>query len=409
MLKDKKIVLLTASHLSSCPRLIKEAELLSKNGAEIHIVYLNSLFFLESVDDVIRTKHTNWNFHPIYWKGRKSNMYEVLTSKIAFKLTKYFTSNSDFIQSTSKVLIDTILAIDADLYIAHHPSLLPAAAKAAKKYKAKFIYDIEDAFPFVDAGRFLTNPNIDIINIEKKYIKQASLLTAASPLYTQLYKSLYNLSMEPINLLNVFNVKHHTLKEYKDRKDLSKTSLYWFSQTVGLNRGLQDVFHAINELDPTHYELHIRGNCTLEVKQHLLSLITDKIHLKNIFFHELISNDELEIRNSEHDIGLALEYPTSLNRDLCISNKMLDYISKGLMVVATNTKGHAYILSEFNASKYLYKPSDVQSLVNILTYIIDNPEELYTLKGKSLELAQSKYNWDTHSKPWLLELKKLMQ
>lgn len=409
MLKGKKIVLLTASHLSSCPRLIKEAELLSKNGAEIHIVYLNSLVFLESVDDAIRSKHSNWNFHPIYWKGRKSNMLQVLTSKITFRLAKYLTSNSDFIQSTSRVLIDAVLAVDADLYIAHHPSLLPAAAKAAKKYKAKFIYDIEDAFPFVEEGRFLTNPNIDILNIEKKYIKQASLLTSASPLYTQLYTSLYNLDIKPINLLNVFNINQHLSKEYRDRKDLSKTSLYWFSQTVGLNRGLQDVFSAINELDPTQYELHIRGNCTNEVKQYLLSLITDKIHLKNIYFHKLISNDELEIRNSEHDIGLALEYPTTLNRDFCISNKMLDYISKGLMVVATNTKGHAYILSELNASNYLYKPSDVQSLVNILTRVINNSKELHTLKSKSLELAMAKYNWETHSKPWLVELEKLMQ
>jgi glycosyltransferase involved in cell wall biosynthesis len=409
MLKNKKVLLLTASHLSSCPRLLKEADLLFVQGADIHILYLNSLSFLESLDNKIRDKHPNWNFYPISWNGSKSNKLKVLLSKIIYKLNTYFAFNDDYIQSTSKVLIDATLNIKADLYIAHHPSLLPAVAKAAHKYKAKFIYDIEDAFPFVDQENFLSNPNKDIVNIEKKYINEAVLLSTASPLYANLYKSLYDLTVEPINLLNVFNVKQNEPIEFKDRKDLSKTSLYWFSQTVGLNRGLQDVFNAINELDSSKYELHIRGNCKEDVKYYLLSLITNTQQLKNIYFHELISNDELEIRNAEHDIGLALEAPNSLNRDLCISNKILDYISKGLMVVATNTKGHSYILSKLNANSYLYEPGNVQKLKSILSVLINNTEEISNLKSKSLKLAEDKYNWDTHSLPWLVELKKLMQ
>lgn len=401
MLKNKKIVLLTASHLSSCPRLLKEADLLYKNGAEIHIVYLNSLTLLEEVDDAIQIKHAKWNFYPIYWKGKKSKKLNVFISKFIFKLNKYLSFNSDYIQSTSKALMDATLNIKADLYIAHHPSLLPAAAKAAKKYNAKFIYDIEDAFPFVEEGSFLSNPNTIIVNTEKKYLKEAALLTTASPLYANLYKSLYELTLEPINLLNVFNVKHNEPFEFKDRKDLSKTSLYWFSQTVGLNRGLQDVFNAINELDPSKYELHIRGNCTEVLKQHFLSLITNTKHLQNIYFHELISNDELEMRNTEHDIGLALEVPTSINKDLCISNKILDYISKGLMVVATNTKGHEYILSELNANKYLYNSGNSTQLASIINTLISDKGKLETLKANCLELAISKYNWDTHSQTWL--------
>ncbi len=401
MLKNKRIVLLTASHLSSCPRLLKEADLLYKNGAEIHIVYLNSLSLVEEVDDAIRSKNSNWNFHPIYWKGNKSNSRKVLVSKLLYKLNKFLLFNSDYIQSTSKVLIDAALKIKADLYIAHHPSLLPAAAKAAKKYNAKFIYDIEDAFPFVEGGRFLSNPDTVVFNIENKYINNASLITTASPLYTTLYKSLYQLKLEPIDLLNVFNVKENGSIIYKDRKDLSKTSLYWFSQTVGLNRGLQDIFNAVNELDSTIYELHIRGNCSEEVKQNLLNLIKSPQHLQNIYFHELVSNDELEIRNAEHDIGLALEIPITLNRELCISNKILDYISKGLMVIATNTKGHEYILTELNANQYLYNPGDSAELASIINDLISDKGELETLKANCLELATSKYNWDTHSQTWL--------
>lgn len=409
MLKGKKVLLLTASHLSSCPRLIKEANLLYENGADIHIVYLNSISFLEGVDDVLREKYFNWNFYPIYWKGKNANKIKVLQSKLIYKFNHILNLDSDFIQSTSKVLIDATLKIKADLYIVHHPSLLPAAAKAAKKYNAKFIYDIEDAFPFVEDNSFIDNPDIKIINIERKYINRASLLSTASPLYKSLYKKLYNLNIEPVELLNVFNLKKNDVIEYKDRTDLSKTSLYWFSQTVGLNRGLQDLFVAINYLDPTQYELHIRGNCSEEVKNSLLSLVSNTEHHKNIYFHKIVSIDELELRNAEHDIGLALELPTTLNRDLCISNKILDYISKGLAVIATNTNGHAYILSQLELTQYLYNCGESEKLVECLRDLISNKEILNVYKSNSLKLATDKYNWHTHSKNWLLEVNKLVQ
>lgn len=400
----KHVALLTAGHLSSCPRLIKEAKLLSENGYVISIVFLSSIPKISDLDKFIIDRHIDWNFYEVKW----DNSLSTHISKITYKILNFFGNSTKYIQTTSKKLIDKTLEIKADLYIAHHPSVLVAASLAAEKYKAKYAYDIEDAFPFVEDGRYINNPEKNIENIERKYIDNTSFTTTASPLYTDLYTTIYGMKRSPINLLNVFDISESKI-EYKDRRDLQKVSFYWYSQTVGLNRGLDDLFSAVNSLPKNSFELHIRGMCTDEVRDALLDLIIEKNQKENVFFHTSIPADELVERNKEHDIGFALEASTSLNRDLCISNKILDYLRSGLFVVATNTQGHQLITNELGENAISYTQGDTASLSNALSIILNDPEKLINGKEKSMNLAKEKYNWKIQSRAWLIKVDELLK
>jgi glycosyltransferase involved in cell wall biosynthesis len=396
MQMGKKTALLTAGHLSSCPRLIKEASILSSNGYEVSIVYLESIPRISVLDKHIISENPNWNFYSIQWE----NDIDSLISKIYFRVSSLFKLDNIYIQSTSKSLIDKTLSIKADLYIAHHPSVLIAAALAAKKYNAQYAYDIEDAFPYVNENSYFDNPNQQILDVEKRYINDTAFTTTASPLYSEVYIKNYKLLDRPIDLMNVFDINNDPI-EYKDRVDLKKVSFYWYSQTVGLNRGLQDLFSAINYLPDHSFELHIRGTCTLEVKNILLDLVTNHNHYVNIIFHDSIPMSELELRNKEHDLGFALEYSNGLNKDLCISNKILDYLRSGLMIVATNTSGHKLIANDLNNDCITYDEGDIKSLGAELLNLINNKNRIVNAKAKSLELANSKYNWTIQSADFL--------
>lgn len=398
-----RVALLTAGHLSSCPRLIKEAKLLSKSGYKITIVYLESIPRISKLDYCIIEENPNWEFVSVKWE----NTFQNFLSKILYQLVRILNIKSDYIQSTSRVLIKTILNIKADLYIAHHPSVLVAAALSSKKYNAKYSYDIEDAFPYIEDGRFLENPDSSIFILENKYIKGTAFTTTASPLYSDLYCSNYKLIDRPINLLNVFDVSPNEI-EYKDRKDLNKVSLYWYSQTVGLNRGLQDLFSAVNYLPINSFELHIRGNYEEDVRKTLISLVNNREHRNNIFFHDAVSIDELENRNKEHDIGFAIEQGSSLNRELCISNKIFDYLRSGLMIVATNTSGHQLITKELQNESISYTHGDVDTLSKELKKLVNDSERIRVNKQRSLQLAKEKYNWTQQSIEFIEKIKSVL-
>jgi hypothetical protein len=402
--KSKIIALVTASHLSSCPRLLKEAELLDQLGYEIHIVYLNSVPVIEELDREIVQNNTHWNFYPIYWYGKNSNFIQKWISKIKYQFFHQLKIKSDYIQSTSDVLINATMIIKADLYIAHHPSVLVAVAKAAKKYNAKYVYDIEDAFSFMHTNN-INHPDKNVFYVESKYIHQASLLSFASPLYKNLYIQTFQLKNNMIDLLNVFKLNDQEVTKYKDRKDLKKISFYWHSQTVGLNRGLQDLIASLSNFDHHQWELHIRGHYTIEVKSELLKSLVNKNAVESVFFHQAISSIELPFRTKEHDIGLALELNTSINRDLCVTNKILEYIASGLGIIATNTQGHTLIMEKMNAKDFIY--NNTVDLNYILKVVFDSTFDIKTYKSNSMQLAKSELNLELQSKNWLAEIKDL--
>lgn len=394
----KRIVLITAGHLTSCPRLLKEAKLFSEYGYHISIVYLNSLPSVSLIDnEVIKSNSNKWHFYEIKWKSTFNSFFSIFF----YKISRLLKIDNDMIQTTSKVIKDKVMSIKADLYVAHSPVVLPAAALAAKKYNSKFIYDIEDAFPFIDDNRFLENPDYKTLNIEKKYINLAAFTITASPLYSELYRNLYNLNKSPITLLNAFNINYKGIEVYKDRVDLSKVSLYWYSQTVGLNRGLQDLFKSINLLPINTFELHIRGIVSESIKEELLLIVENKESINSIFFHEIADVSELELRNKEHDIGFAIESGSSLNREYCITNKILDYLRSGLMIAATKTAGNNIITDDLGELCITYNSGDYLALAKSIVNVINNPDLLKKSKNMSLTLSENKYNWTNQSRDYL--------
>ncbi len=398
----KKIALLTAGHLTSCPRLLKELKLFIDNGFDVSVIYLDYMPDLSSLDKEVIKKYTTSScaFYPVKWHKYD---FKSICSFAIYKIVNFLNPDSDYLQSTTYLFIKRAKSIKADLYIAHHPSVLVAAALAAKKYKSKYSYDIEDAFPYIMDGSTIDNYNKQIFEIENKYLKRVEFLTTASPLYSELYINNYKLSKTPIELLNVFDINYKEIP-YRDRVDLNKISFYWYSQTVGLNRGLQDIFYVINKLPIDSFELHIRGKCDAKVKSELLKIITNKSHVSSIFFHELVSVFELDDRNKEHDIGLALEIGNSLNRELCITNKILDYIRSGLMIIATNTSGHKVITDQLSDNIIIYNSSEVDILYDKLIEYIINKESIYNAKRQTLDLAKRKYNWTLQSLNFLNEI-----
>ncbi|MDQ3820992.1 MAG: glycosyl transferase family 1, partial [Acidobacteriota bacterium] len=106
-----------------------------------------------------------------------------------------------------------------------------------------------------------------------------------------------------------------------DRRNLSVPSMHWFSQTIGPGRGLEQLFDALRYIS-SPAELHLRGKCSEYTKRWIESLIPLKWR-NQVFVHQTVANAELLSRICEHDVGLALEIPYCLNKQLTTSNKML--------------------------------------------------------------------------------------
>jgi hypothetical protein len=126
--------------------------------------------------------------------------------------------------------------------------------------------DAEDYY----RGQDQTDPETIVrrIAIEDYYIPSAVYITAASPMIAHAYMKLYDREVSIIN--NVFSKKYSSLEKISSPNKTLK--LFWFSQTIGKGRGLEDIIRAIGHSKNENIELSLLGSVTVKSLNYFLIL-----------------------------------------------------------------------------------------------------------------------------------------
>src|SRR5262249_40944073 len=148
------------------------------------------------------------------------------------------------------------------------------------------------------------------------------------------YREAY--SVDAATVHNTF-VLPETAPDFR-RADPSRLRVYWFSQTIGPGRGIEDAIEALGRAD-VPAELTLRGR---PQPGYLASLSEARAPTapSTRLVHELPGAPDAMIDVARgHDVGLALEQSTPRNRWLCVPNKPFTYILAGLAVAMSDTDG----------------------------------------------------------------------
>ena len=144
------ICLISPGHLSSNPRLVKEADALASVG--YRVLLITGYSFPAYADETEDFKDRPWGVaarvpfgglapHWLRWKQR-------LRQRLALALCRLGLSPQALVvrawHPAGPELIRAAVAVRADLYIAHYPPALPAAALAARRHDAAYAFDAED-------------------------------------------------------------------------------------------------------------------------------------------------------------------------------------------------------------------------------------------------------------------------
>ncbi len=397
-----KIVLVTSGQPSLNPRLVKEADALSATGYDVIVLYTYWNDWGTRFDHSL-LKSKKWK--AICTGGdpeQKPLVY--LFSRIMHKLAiagakkiklKYFAEFA--LSRNSYSLIKATSAHYADLYIAHNSGALPAVVKTAKLHGKPCGFDAED----FHRNEVSNDPhNFDVLlktYIEDKYIPQTDYLTVSSPLIGEAYRNLFP-AKKSVTILNVFN-KNPDINISNTKPD-SPLKLFWFSQTIGTKRGIEDVLNALSVIKDEKFELHLMGKLQHNIpKEYFEMLIQHTPH--SLHFHDPIAPDDLITFSSQFDIGLALEPAFSINNDIALSNKIFTYMQAGLAIVASNTTAQSDLLKAYPEIGKLYEIGNIHSLSEILLHYSKHTDALYEARKASLTLAQTSLNWETEQLKFL--------
>ena len=392
---SKKIVLVSSGQPSANPRLVKEAIALSSSGYNVTVIYCplspwadeydKELFLFNNSIKWIRVgyhpKHDKWMYR--YGKLRKkcwSFLYKVRGNKWDAAIRSEVLYSQELNKEVKKHY--------ADIYIGHNLGALPAIVKAAKKNGTKAIFDFED----FHRGEVNENSEVWVktLETENKYVPFLHSATAASPLINLNYKSLYpSISITTIN--NCFPL-HYAQKETRDIP-LPPLKMFWFSQTIGKNRGLETVIKAMGKVK--NIELTLLGNCSPTIKDYFVNCAQlHNINTQKIHFLAAVPESEIPTIASEYHIGLSTEIPTTKNRDICLTNKIFMYMLAGNAIIFSNTEANSLLLKQYTDIGKLFTWDDADELAEALNAYILNTDLLTTHRRNSLHLSKTVFNWN---------------
>ena len=394
----KKITLISNSHLTSNPRLVKEAEALNEAGFVVSIIFLQHIAELENFDEDIIKKLPKVKFYKINFgsKNRASRYlnYKRLLRKFWIRINPKSKLSENVFFPEFKNLINKNTA---DLYIGHTLLALPIVAWAAKNNGTKFAFDAEDYHRGESTDKIQNN---FAQVVENKYLNGAEYISTASQFISDAYRK--NFKQQNVITLNNF-FAYNSLAPREKTNNSKPIKIVWFSQTIGLNRGLKEFISKLVLQNSDLIELHLRGTSDEFIQSQLLENVSTG-WINKIFFYPQCNPIELSFWLQGFDIGLALEPGFSVNNEIAISNKIFQYFNAGLAVIATPTTGQKWVIQRAPDAGVILSPD---SNLDILKSWAENRSNLEDAKQAAVIAAKSKFDWDDEKKKLIEVIKQI--
>jgi glycosyltransferase involved in cell wall biosynthesis len=298
-------------------------------------------------------------------------------------------------------LVETVTQLPAaDLYVAHYVAALPAAARAAKRHGGLFAFDAEDYhlgdLPDSAGNEFEKSL---IRAIERRYLPYASYVTAASPGIADAYAREYGIN-RPTVILNTFPKAQAPIVPTSSGVTRPGPSVYWFSQTIGPNRGLECAVRAI-AMAKSAPHLYLRGILAMGYGRTLAALAQEVGAGDRVHVLDPASSTEMERLASKHDLGLVSESGETQSRRIALTNKLFTYLQAGIPAVLSDIPAHRTFAGESNGAVFLYRTEDSESLAGVLNELLGDRERLASARMRAFQLGQDRFNWDLEQELFL--------
>jgi glycosyltransferase involved in cell wall biosynthesis len=393
----KRVTVVTAGHLSACPRMLKAADALACAGYTVRVVSVNHTPWATAADAAVRqTRHWPWSIVD-YDKvtGRSLQMTSGVRFRMAQGIAKAFgparVPIAIAIRAYSRAhdeIVREVTAEPADLIYGGTTGALAAVAESARRLGVPCGIDFEDFHSGEHGGPGSELTNALAARVERHVIHRAKFTTAGSPMIADAYFDAYG--VRPLPIHNTFSIVPGRGPE---RRIEGPLRLYWFSQTLGPGRGLEEVIRATGEAG-IPIELHMRARpiqAYIEALRKLRVAVAPKLELA---VHDPLMPDDMVKLAQPYDAGLACEEPFVLNKRLSLANKIFTYLAAGVPVILSRTPAQAALEPELGESAFGYDCGDVSGLARVLRQLATDLALRRRSRAAAAAAAERRWHWE---------------
>lgn len=398
-MNPRNILILTASHLCRNPRVVKEATTLGAAGHAVTVMTLSNHPRFEQLDLLLmrglpfRRVTLDYAAGPL--SARMAGVFQRGATWTARRLCRQFGLESAHALGPAPALLRFARAFPADLTIVHTEIPIWAAQHLLADGR-RVAVDMEDwhSEDLLPADR--RNRPLRLLRAAEAFVLQRAIYSSATSQSMADALAAAFRCPPPVVLRNSFPLQTASRIDRPATTEVPR--FIWFSQTVGPGRGLEAFIEGWARMTRPS-SVHLLGDVHPGYREELLARLPSA---RQRYFHfiPLVAPADLPAKLAEFDLGLALELPAPVNRDLTITNKILQYLNAGLAVVATDTAGQREVMTGAPDAGLLVpaaESADPARFAARLDSLLAEPDRLRAAQLAARAAAKREYCWEKDS------------
>ncbi|HXG88152.1 MAG TPA: hypothetical protein VNJ02_07440 [Vicinamibacterales bacterium] len=392
-----RVLVVMPGHLSTTPRLLKVADAASEAGYQVRVVSASFLDWAVAADEMTAASRT-WQWQRVEFRRGVATATYLTTGarrhvartilRMADPAAAPWWAVTRALSRAHDELVSRALTEPFDLVVGGSVGGLGVIPEIAARAKVPFGLDLEDLHTGELDARDGGLQHDAARRVLREVLPKAAFVTTSTSLMADAYRDGFGVA--PSVLHNVFSLPDY---QVLDPVEGGALRLYWFSQTIGPGRGLEDAITAIG-LANIDAVLTLRGRSDDTYVAGLHRLAAQAAPRARLAVEPPAAPDSMLALCAQHDIGLALETQAIPNHRVCLANKIFTYLPMGLPVVVSDTPAHRWISGQLGDAAFLYPSGQVDVFAEHLRRFASDRNRLLGARRAARQAAVKRWRWD---------------
>jgi len=290
----------------------------------------------------------------------------------------------------------TACRLQADLYHFHDPELLPVGVLLKLSTRAQVVYDVHENHAQKILGRkWLPGPLRRIASLAVHLVERASArafdgIVAVTENIASQFSHSQTIVVRNYPLLE-------KLAQYsEDRQDDAHNRTLIYTGGLTWHRGIYQVIQALSFVRTPQVRLTILGRSDGRRFEEEVEKLPG---FRKVEYRGQVPFEETYRRMSSAAIGFVCNQP-GYDYDLAQPNKLFEYMSAGVPVVASNFELWREVVED-NECGVTVDPTSPQQIAEAIDFLLGNPELRRTMGENGRRAVQEKYNWECEAEKLL--------
>ena len=293
--------------------------------------------------------------------------------------------------------------LEADLYHCHDPELMPVGIMLKLSTRARVVYDVHEDYPKnMRSKKWLFPPLRFLASWGMRGCERVTaglvngIVAATEHIATRFPpKRTHVVRNHPLLEMMSHSPDHH--RKFENNLNLIYTG------GITDHRGIQQIVQALDYVKTPQARLILLGR---NMHPYIADEIRSMPGYRRVEYLGHVPYETMFRHLDSAAIGLICNQPR-YGYDLALPNKLFEYMSAGLPIIASNFKSWEEIVKG-NDCGIMVDPTSPEEIATAIDYLLSNPGIRRLMGRKARQAVKQRYNWEQEEKKLLKLYRELL-